>query len=278
MDFIRDYVTFVIRPLPTHSIQTGMEVCENFYYKLIFWTAAFTVAFVVFNKLPRILFPRWYEGLTDRKKREFPAYAACLLHHIFMVPRAWVHIIQDFQRSPAELAVISYSVVESGIAPFCLGYLLSDTICYALPELFRGNVEFMIHHFFSTWLVTASMFSNGHLLRYIPHLLLADTSNLVFNTAWILRTVDGWKGGKLVVLLEILFSIAFLLTRVINMPLAFYAILTSQYGEELGWARVALPPIALLQWYWFTKVVTGIASRLSPPSAAEAKKGKAKKA
>lgn len=262
MNVLTNYLNFILRSLPEHESATGMDVSDHFYHRLVFWTAFFTVLFFVFKNGGKKFFPTWFQQLTDRKRKEYPAYATCLVHHLAMVPRAWIHIVRDFTRTSVELSIISYPTVEATIAPFCLGYLLGDTICYALPELiFSGGMEYMIHHVLTAWLVFASMFVNGHLLRFIPHLLICDTTNIFFNIAWLLRTSDAWRGSSIVIVLELAFAFFFLITRVINMPLAFYAIYRSKYSEELGWARITFIPIALLQWYWFSKIVAGISSR-----------------
>jgi hypothetical protein len=263
MSLISTYLEFILRPLPNHGSGTGMDIADHFYHRLASWTIFFVGMFYFFRKVPKKFFPEWYQNLSERKKKEFPAYAACLIHHVTLVPRAWVHIFQDFQRTSAEIAMINYPALESSIAPFCLGYLLGDTICFALPELFRGHLEYIIHHILTTWLIMSSMFANGHLLRFIPHLLICDSSNLFFNTAWILRTVDSLQGSVVVMILELLFLFFFFVTRVINLPLAFYSLWHSVYSEGLGYSRYTLLPIACFQWYWFAIILSGMRSRLT---------------
>jgi hypothetical protein len=263
---IHSYLDFLLRQLPTHSVVTGSETIKNFPAEILFWTIFFTVAFYLIELIGRTTFSLWYNNLTPRKRKEFPAYLACLIHHAVLVPRAWKMIYDDTMRDESALAIVSYPTEGGILAPFCLGYLLSDTICYALPELFSvGNPEYILHHALISWLVTASMFSNGHLLRFIPHLLICDTTNLCFNTAWILRTMnERIRNSFFVIFLEISFSLFFLFVRVINLPLTFYAIVKSDYGYELGTVRWTFIPIILLQWFWFLKVLNGMISRLFP--------------
>lgn len=248
------------RRLPTHETIRGYDAIPDFESKVLVWSVFFTVIYFVISAVAKLLAPSWHASLTDRKKREYPAYLVCLIHHSFMVPRAWVHIYSDSLRSAAELSIIHYANVEATVAPFCLGYLIGDTICFAIPEMLRGNVEFIIHHVLVTWLVVASLFSSGHMTRFIPHLLLSDTTNLFFNTAWLLRTV-GYQDSPIVMILEMLFAISFLIARVINMPLAFWAIYHCEFSDGLGYSRYTLAPIAILQWYWFYKIVSSLGSR-----------------
>lgn len=258
-----NYIKFVLRPQPTHSTTTGFDNVPYFWHKLIFWTSFFTILFFVVTFVSKKLFPEWYSKLDARKRREFPSYVVCLVHHFAMVPRAWLHIYQDFLRTEAELAVIHYASVEATIAPFCLGYLLGDTICFAIPELLKGKWEYIIHHILTSWLVTASMFAPGHMMRYIPHLLICDTTNIFFNTAWLMRTSESLAKTSIVTVLELCFAFVFLIARVSNMPLAFYAIWICPTASALGYALYTLPPIACMQWYWFYKIASNIGSRLS---------------
>jgi hypothetical protein len=262
---VRSYLNFLLRPLPTHSVITGAETINNFSVEISFWTVFFTIAFFLIELIGRKVFSSWYNNLTPRKKNEFSAYLVVLIHHLVLVPRAWKMIYDDALRDENDLTIVSYPVEGGKLAPFCLGYLLSDTLCYALPQLFSvGDSAYLIHHISVSWLVTASMFSNGHLLRFIPHLLICDTTNIFFNIAWILRTMknETIRNSFFVIFLELLFAFFFLFVRVINLPIAFYAIVKSNYGYELGIVRWTFVPIVLLQWFWFLKVINGMNSRL----------------
>jgi hypothetical protein len=273
MEILQQYINFILRPLPSHSTPTGYEVIDHFTQRTIFWTAYFVGWFFLFKYLGKYFLPDWYKKLSDRKRSEFPAYGSCLMHHIYAVPRGWSHIFQDFLRTEAQLSVLHYAHVESTIAPFSFGYLIGDTLCYGIPELYyNGNLDFMIHHVISGILTVTSLHTSGHLYRYVPHLLICDTTNIFFNVAWLLRTSEYFKGSTIVMILEILFAVFFLLTRVINLPLAIYSLFQTPYGLELGWVRYTLIPIVLLQFYWFFKIIAGITSRFNPSS----KEGKAK--
>ena len=255
-----DYWNFITRSLPKHETISGMDSIPNFPSKLFVWAVFFMFLFSVVPYVTKVVTPKWYSKLPDRKQREYPSYVVCLVHHIFMVPRAWLHIYLDALRTNSDLAIVHYAYVEASVAPFCLGYLIGDTVCFAIPEMLRGKFEYIIHHVLVTWLVVSSLFSSGHMTRFIPHLLLSDTTNLFFNTAWLLRAA-GYADSPIVTILEILFAISFFIARVINMPLAFYAIFTCEYSEGLGWARYTLAPIAILQWYWFAKILASLTSR-----------------
>jgi hypothetical protein len=260
--FLSDYVQYMLRPLPQHVTSRGIDVVPDLYSLTALWTGFFGLLFLLVPFSSRLMFPEWYRSLSDRKRKEFPSYVVCLVHHLALVPIAWQHVIQDFYRTEQELVGIEYVKLEAIVAPFCLGYLLSDTLCYAIPEALGGRLEYIVHHVMTVWLVVTTMYSSGHISRFIPHLLMSDTTNVFFNSAWLLRAA-GYKDSFVVSVLEVAFAVAFLLCRVINMPFAFYAVATSTFGQSLGIARLCFVPIAGLQWFWFAKVVMGMRSRLT---------------
>eukprot|EP01040_Poterioochromonas_malhamensis_P000210 gene210-220_t len=261
------YIDFVYRKLPSHHSPTGFNVIDNFYLIVAGWTLIFVAWYYLFDYLGKRLFPVWYKQLPERKRREFPVYAMCLVHHFVVVPRAWIHVFQDFFRFPNDLSDILYVYLEAPMVPFSFGYLLGDTLVYALPELFKvGTYDYLLHHVLSSWLLVNAMSSSGHMMRYTPHLIICDTTNILFNIAWLLRTSEIFRGSSIVKTLEIGFALLFLPTRVINLPLILWAAFNQEYAKELGISRYAFIPIILLQFYWFVKIVTGISSRFSSSS------------
>lgn len=259
-----DYFHFITRPLPLAEVAgpTGYESIPDFLSKSIFWSAFFVLLNILVPLILKNVFTRWYASLDPRKRHELPSFVVCLVHHFAMVPTAWLHIYNDYQLTPAQAAVVHYGPIEAVVAPFCIGYLVGDTLCFAIQEALALKFEYIIHHTLTLWLVVSTLFSTGGLNRFIPHLLICDTTNIFFNTAWLMRTV-GMKGHPIVTTLEILFAVAFLFTRVINMPAVFFMISVNSEASALGYARYTLAPIAMLQWYWFSKIATTLVQRLS---------------
>lgn len=260
MNPIQAYLDFIFRPLPVHPTPKAYEVMPNFYYELTFWTCIFTFLFKLIPYTLKQWYPQWYSQLNSRKQFELPAYIVCTLHHFYAVPRSWYHIYVDYWRNSTELTLVHYSIYEGNIAPFTLGYFLADTVCYCLEEMFRGRYEYLLHHILSAWLVISSLYADGHLMRYIPHLLFCDSSNLFFNIAWILRTTS-YQHSSIVLYLELLFLFFFFIARVINLQFVFVAILSTSEAYTLGWSRLALIPIGLMQFYWFYKIVSSLFTR-----------------
>ena len=263
--FINMYWEFVTRPPSTIPTPSGLELLPNFIQDSLIWTVIFSLFFIAIPFFIKNFSFTWYESLEKRKKIELPSYCVCLIHHYFMVPRAWIHVFNDFILPINQYNLINYSLIEAKIAPFCMGYLISDTLFYALPQLINEmKYEYIIHHILTIYLVYCTISSNsGTINRFIPHLLICDTTNIFFNTAWLLR-LTSMKNSLLVTILELIFALSFLLTRVINLSCVFYGLLNHPNVNELGYAKYTLMPIALLQWFWFYKIMRTMIVRLNP--------------
>lgn len=255
------------QPAPDFHQLTTIEVFPNFFTETLWWTLFFTGFFLVTSKALKTLFPKWQGSLSSKKQKELPAYIVCLFHHIVRVPNAWIHVLSDFYRIDSEAATMSYCVIEAGVGPFAIGYLTGDLICFAIPEALRGEFEFLIHHVAIIVIVSYSTFQHPYVCRWIPHLLICDTTNLLFNTAWILRTTN-LKESFVVKALEIGFAASFLFTRVIHLPVVFLVVAASPYGDGMGWCKLFFLPMVLLQWYWFSKIAVTTLNRLGAGSKA----------
>lgn len=274
LSWFENYWSFLNRPLSNRvENQTGIwssvfHEIPNFIEYTALWSLFFSVLFIAVPFLTSLAFSEWYKSLDKRKRREYPSYLVCLVHHIALVPLAWMLIIRDSGLNDAEATNFDYIGAIGFAGPFCIGYLVGDTIFFALSEVFHGKYEYICHHILSLYLVISTLLGPGPLCRFIPHLLICDTTNLLFNTAWLLR-LAGYKDTKLVITLELLFTTAFFFLRVINMPLMFLAVLGYQSHFEsmgstgLGFAKYTLLPIAALQWFWFYKIMTTFIKRMN---------------
>eukprot|EP00981_Chlorochromonas_danica_P008485 scaffold2205_cov183-Ochromonas_danica.AAC.10 len=244
---------------------TGLVAVEHFNAKFAAWTLFFSLVYVLAYYLPRLFWESWFKTLPSRKRSEWPSYIISSLHHCIMVPLAWNNILQDFRRGEQELAQVDYAVTEGWIAPISMGYLLADTLCYAIPQLvIAGQWEFMIHHGFTLWFVAYCLMIPGHILRYIPHFLVCDTTNIIFNLCWFLRLTE-WKESALVMYLELTFALMFFLLRNVNMTMVIVMFWWHGFNQLLGWTAYLILPIGLLQWYWITKIVLSATTRYNPP-------------
>jgi hypothetical protein len=244
LPIINEYWQFIAREPSELPLTPGALTVEGFYWKLAVWSTVFSLLYLIVPAASKAFFPSWYNSLTSKKKNDMPSYVTCLLHHLILVPCAGLLFHQDIYR-PRDF---DYAPISAWTAPISVGYLIGDTLGCAIPELLlQGKVEYLAHHSLTLWLIWTSIFGPGQLLRYIPHLLLCDSSNICFNIAWLLRTTS-WKDSSLVLGLELLFALLFLAFRVINLPTLFLALSLNGLGLQLGWARFTFLPISLLQW------------------------------
>jgi hypothetical protein len=264
MDFY-SYWAFLNRPSSPSSTTRGIEALPNLFRDTVFLVIIFSITFSLITPIVSRISSEKYLALTKRKKHELPSYVLCLIHHIVAVPFAWSSLYVDFNLSSEAAQNIDYAPITAVIAPWCIAYLISDTLLFALPEAFEGKFDYVTHHFLTLFLVLSSLVGPGSILRFIPLFLISDTTNLYFNTAWLMR-LFGWKDSTAVMILEICFSVSFLFVRVINMPMVFWAVGSQPQIQELGFARFALAPIALLQWYWFYLIVKIMFRRLTKDS------------
>lgn len=231
------------------EMPSAASVYPNYYEETAVMCLAFTLISMVIPIIIKNLFPQWYNSLDSKKQKEVPSYILCLIHHLVQVPWAWYRVYIDFQMTDAEQAVYNYTLINAAAAPFFTGYTVGDTLSHSIWEALQGKYEYIIHHIIILAVIyTGSEAPNGQLAKYIPHLLLCDTTNILFNTAWLLRTMN-MRDSSIVFALEILFVIFFLLTRVVHLPLFLYSIIIN-YGETIGvgWLLTIFFPFVMLQW------------------------------
>ena len=257
---IQIYWTFLNRPAPLSSNTTGFEALPNLWRDVLIFSLFFSAIFMIVKSFTSRVLIHKFQKINERKRSELPSYVLCLIHHMVAVPFAWQNIYHDFNLSSDEVKSIDYAPITSIIAPWCIAYLIVDTIFYAIPEAINWKFEYILHHSLTLFLVVSSLLAPGSILRFIPHLLISDTTNIFFNFAWLLRLFGG-GGTYLLVFLELSFAASFLLIRAINMPCMFWAL--GSQAEGLGYARFALVPIALMQWYWLCKIIRGVSGRFT---------------
>jgi len=281
-----DYWGFLNRPPPI-APGRGIEGIPHLWRDSALLFLGFSFAFVTLPSLLSRLFPKWYASLDEKKKREIPSYVVCMIHHFYVVPRSWYHIYLDLQLQGEAALLVDYAPLEAVVSPVCIGYLAADTLFYALPNL---SVEYMVHHTLTLFLVWKGINAPSYIVRFIPHLLICDTTQIFFNTAWLLR-LAGWRApdkddtkeegqeGKesakdksqvaavdpslswkiqIVTFLEMSFAVFFLLLRVINMPLTFLVITLNGKAVSMEWARFVYLPLTLLQTFWFSKIAKAV--------------------
>lgn len=258
------YWTYLQRVPPDESLR-GYQYLPTLYQDIFTWMVVFSLGYIALPHVLKYVWPTWYDSLDKRKKREMPSYVICLFHHLRVVPIAYYHFYEDITFNEFQLKDVRYAKKGLALVAFTLAYFGADTLFYAIPDALHGKYEYIIHHVLTIYLVMSSLYGPGELCRIIPHLYMCETSNILFNFAWLLR-LTGYRDSQLVAGIEMSFAAAFFLTRVINLPINSYFVLKYPNIVGLGLARHVLLPLSILQFFWFYKVVKGIFSRLKERS------------
>ena len=221
------------------------------------WISFFAILQISVPNLLDYFWPVWWQILSSKKKKEIPPCLVSLIHHFYVVFYG-IYLLSKYYSNGS---FISANEVNK-IAPFIYGYLIGDTIAYAIPEAKEGRYEFLIHHALGLWLVPAAINSrHPELLIFCPHFLITELSSIFFSIGWILRSTS-YKTSPITDILEILFVISFTVLRVFNFPIRVYYIW--EYTMEIGYARYVLIPVIAMQFYWFTKIIKQIMDKMMP--------------
>jgi len=243
-------------PSPFEIMPTGYELVPKVSRSIYIWSVVITLMMIGTKYAASAMFPKWYNGLSARKKEEFPAYFVSIFHHFTLVPISYYYIYKEYVSDPTT-EVMDYSNFLGIVVPIATGFIVGDTICFAFGQLLIGKSEYMLHHILAVWMIYALLAGPGELTRLYPHIMIADTTNIFFNTAWLLRLTE-WKNHPIVNICELLFAFTFLVVRGIHLTYVFYLLLTHAKSELLGYARVTFIILGVLQFYWIFKIVQGI--------------------
>lgn len=252
------YIEFLLRPRPENAPRS-VDMIPNFFPDTLMWSIIFIAGMLVVPHVASFLSPKWYEELDVKKKRELPSYVVSMSHHLRVVPIAWMYIYRDYAASSSD--EVDFNYLLQVLAPFLVGFIIADTVCYAIPQLFHNSYEYFIHHVLALWLIYPFLYGPGSVARFYCHVVICETTNMFFNSAWLLRSM-GYRDSAVVMALEILFAVAFLLIRVINLTLVFGIVFLSPEGRAFGISRYNLPPICMMQWYWMVRIVTVMFSKI----------------
>jgi hypothetical protein len=266
---VNGYKSFIFRPPPSAVLSPSVaESRDDVVGRVLLSCAFFMSLFFISPKLLKSVYQN--PSISSQVKNELPAYLSSLLHHSLAVPYSLWRIMVDARLSPEEYAVRNYSSLESDIIPFSFGYLLCDTAFYALGAAQRGNCETLVHHILAMGLFYLSYVCPGHILRFVPHVIICESSAIFFNLAWLLRNIFHQRGSVVCRICEYLFAALFFVTRVVNLPMVAWAGL-DMAGDMLMLGRVLWYPIISMQYYWFAKIVMSLFKRRH--SSATASKG-----
>lgn len=239
------------------------------YY--IIWISFFLCLCLLLPRVYQFFFPVAYAKMDKKKRQELPAYCSCFFHHFYVVGFGLYQIQLDFHRVNSGTNVVTNYEAITFVFPAIMGYLISDTVFYAIPELLQtGKSEYLLHHVVTLLVLVGLLSCPVEIMRYAPHFFIAETSAVFFALAWHLRAI-GFKNVILVKSLESLFALSFFVTRVVNLPLATAALL-KYHSHKLTWTKYLIILIVCLQFYWFYKILASLRKKNSTPKKMAQKK------
>lgn len=209
-------------------------------------------------------------GFNNKKKLDFNSYICSFIHHIIVVPIAFYRLFSSDFAFSIYSRFIKENINENTIklfhcdaAPFSFGYLLSDTLLYALPEALNGNREYLYHHTLGLCLFILVPYLTPDISVYCGRILIMESTSIFFTLAYLLRN-GGYSNSPLVKIFEILFAIDFFFVRVVNgFDLYRYIIrdlvLVQHDSQAKVWLGRSLAvlfiPILAMQVYWMIIIV-----------------------
>lgn len=279
--FIKDYVDFLFYASSStqgrqqqHYGTTVGEASPDFVRNTILCSIYFCALSLLLPLLARTIAPKFWASLPLKKKEEFPSYTAGFFHHIVVAPLGLLRIWADWRLWKAGklgVEMINYAPHNADVLPFNMGYLVADTIFIALPDLVKGKYAYFLHHCGAFIMCFFLLNSKGYMSRFIPHLLITESTNLLFEIAWFLRLI-GMADSTLILAVESGFVVLYLFTRVVNLPLAMWALVTTEIFSSVGvFGSIVLFAILALQFYWFGIICVKLFEKLGIKQVAKKK-------
>ena len=247
---MQNYFTMLCAPAPLDALSAPegvsrvMDLIPDFWLRLIMYTIFFALIYSVTPWLLRKSVGSSFTEMTERDRRFFASSVSALPHHAYVIMRASGALITLIQTGTYDAAALA------SVAPLTLAYFSVDLVAYAIPE---RDMVFLAHHLLGIAIAANMCILPLPLLRWVPHLLVTETSTPVLLLGRALRKA-GLAGSLLSRTNDALVILTFFFTRVINMPFAFAVLLWFHPKDAYtigsgGIVFVAL--LCVLQFYWF---------------------------
>lgn len=259
MPVLGSYYSFMMRDQRGDQVTTILDIypLETAMPHVLIWSLIFIALSSAGDLLVPLLCPLYYQRLEDKKRKEMSSYITSTIHHVYVVGYGAWTIYMDMQRPPSDYDY-DYKLNMMQFIPVVSGYLFSDIVYCAIPDFLNGKMDTIGHHILGVAICFSAFLLNSSIARFIPHLLICESSSLVFNLAWIFKSM-GQKDTSIVITLEYLFAVLFTLLRVIHMPAVIASCWMFAQSVEVKWVlMVLLVPIYLLQVYWFFAILRAL--------------------
>lgn len=134
-------------------------------------------------------------------------------------------------------------------------------VFFTIWEALQGQYEYFLHHLILFGLVFFLIDLPGHMMRYVPQLLILEISQTLLVFAWFGR-LFGYGNAPWMGILEGLFVVTFTVLRMFHLPTVLWSLLEKLDGRHLLVGRLLLWPFQALQIYWFGRVLAALAKKL----------------
>jgi hypothetical protein len=249
------------------------EIFPKFGNDSLFWILCFSGLYFSMPHIFAVVFPKHHAALADKKRSDFNSYVCSSFHHIVVVPMA---IYRMYALSCSDCALVyfpfsttlieavneqSKALLHCECAPFSVGYMVADTLFYAIPEAYRnGKYEYLLHHVLGLVLFWVVPLVTSDVSHFCGRILIMESTSIFFTLAYMLRNT-GHSNSIFVSIFEIAFAVDFFLVRILNFFDIMYNVVMTliiQDGDvdaekrTTGWIIFTVfVPIVLLQMYWF---------------------------
>lgn len=213
------------------------------------------------------LLPRFIEriipavsSLEPKKKALFCQKLSSLIHHGVCGLGGAALIFRQYNQWRAGEEV-DFTSCMGDLVPFISGYITADTVAEGLLSLrafvkgSKGHAHDMfLHHVLALAIISVAA-SKPSIMRYSPAFFVTESSSFFLSLMWLLDNLG--KGDSTVAIAcKLLFSTLFFVTRVLHLPLvcgiAFFV--HPESLGSLGATKWLIPPVLLLQFFWFSKI------------------------
>ena len=183
----------------------------------------------------------------DRKTQLGAAgWASALIHHAAVCALSLAALRAEFARGVVDLVGLT-----GGVSWTC-AYLLCDTLVTAVPNALEGSFDYLLHHCLGIAVTCLTLAAPASVLRLAPHVWLCELSAFGLGVSWACLKL-GWSSSALCAGAELFFLLAFVLTRILNLPVVVYS---AQLHGAIGPAvQAAMWAIVALQFYWLNGIV-----------------------
>jgi len=231
--------------------------------RLVLHTTLLTVLFSIILKLaPRfiktIIGVKAFDSLDKKSKDTFSVYAVSVPHHLVVTPISLWALWRMWKTPPGVPLDVDFPLL-SLLPPVTLAYLIADTVFYVLPNM---DFVFILHHFITGLLTCLLIASPAHsAARWSAALYVMELSSLPLALSYVYIKLKLTE-RPVYFLIQLALFLTFFTTRILHFT-ACVAALIFVHPAEFGWGvKILLAALALMQFYWFKKMLDTIVSML----------------